>query len=182
VPLLAVALLLVLPLVLIALLPLALVQRYRAGSARRLARPWVATLNAAAMTFSVCFFVAAAGITNIWVPNALNAALGGVALGALLGCVGLAITRWESTPRTLHYTPNKWLVLGVTLIVTTRLLYGFWRGWATMRAEADMSWVAAFGVAGSLGAGAIVLGYYFFYGLGLLHRVRKWQRRPLRSI
>ena len=40
-------LLLLVPIVVIALMPVILIQRYRAGKARRQARPWVATLNLA---------------------------------------------------------------------------------------------------------------------------------------
>ena len=50
-------LLLVLPLLLVALMPLILIQRYRMGSARRLARPWVATLNVALTALSVVLFL-----------------------------------------------------------------------------------------------------------------------------
>jgi len=174
-------LVLLIPLALIALMPLALVQRYRTGTARRLARPWLGTLNVAAMFFSALFFMSASAVTNVWVPNAFLAAAAGMALGCALGVVGLWLTRWEATPRSLHYTPNRWLVLGVTVIVTARLLYGFWRGWTTMRAGADQtSWIAAFGVAGSLGAGATVLGYYLAYAIGLRRRISAWQKRPLR--
>lgn len=179
-PVVVLALLLVLPLVVIALLPVGLIRRYRAGSARRLARPWLVTLNAAGMSFSVLFFLFAAATTNLWVPNTFAAALAGMAVGALLGLVGLALTRWEATPRWLHYTPNKWLVLGITFIVAARVIYGLVRAWITVRAGTGESWLEAFGVAGSMGAGATVVGYYFVYALGLLYRVRKWERRPLR--
>ena len=43
-----------------------------------------------------------------------------------LGMVGLLLTRWEATPATLHYTPNRWLVLVVTFVVSARVLYGLW--------------------------------------------------------
>ena len=49
--------------------------------------------------------------------------------GCLLGLLGLALTRWEHTPRALHYTPNRWLILIITLVVSARLLYGIWRIW-----------------------------------------------------
>ena len=61
-------LLLLLPIVFIALMPVMLIQRYRAGKARRLARPWVATLNLAVMAFSAIFFLASAAFTTIWIP------------------------------------------------------------------------------------------------------------------
>ena len=72
-------LLLVLPLVVIALMPLILIQRYRMGTARRLARPWVATLNVALTALSVVLFLTAAAVTAIWVPNAFSGAAVGVA-------------------------------------------------------------------------------------------------------
>ncbi len=174
-------LLLLLPLIVIALMPLILLQRYRAGSARRLARRWVATLNLIGMGFSVVFFLLMAAVTSAWVPGAFTWAAAGVASGCVLGGLGLWLTRWESTPRTLHYTPNRWLVLVVTWLVAARLLYGFWRGWTTVSSGAgDTSFLAAFGIAGSLGAGATVLGYYLAYAIGVRRRISAWERRSLR--
>jgi hypothetical protein len=182
VPLLALALLL-LPLMAIALMPLMLIQRYRAGTARRLARPWIATLNVAALIFSVVFFLVASAVTTAWVPNAFSSALLGLAVGCVLGVIGLWVSRWEATPRSLHYTPNRWLVLAITLVVTVRVLYGFWRGWTAMGSTADeASFIAAFGVGGSLAAGATVLGYYLAYGIGVRRRISKWQKRLLRPM
>ena len=43
--------------------------------------------------------------------------------------------------------------------------------WITM--GADTSLVASFGVAGSLAAGAVVLGYYLSYWLGIQRRLRR---------
>lgn len=183
VPLLALALLLLLPLAMIALMPVILLQRYRAGTARRLARPWVATLNVIAMMLSAAFFLAAAAVTNLWVPGAVVSAAAGMAVGIVLGGAGLLLTKWEPTAKTLHYTPNRWLVLVVTMVVTARVLYGFVRGWMTWQSAAGTgSFIEGFGVAGSLGAGAAVLGYYLAYGIGLRYRIRVWQRRPLRVI
>lgn len=176
-------LLLLLPLVLLALTPLMLVQRYRAGTARRLARPWVATFAVGAMLFSALFFLAGSVVTSLWVPNAFTGAATGVAIGCVLGAAGLLLTRWEPSPRTLHYTPNRWLVFVITFLVSARVLYGLWRSWAVVRAGAgDASAVAAFGVPESLAAGGIVIGYYLAYSAGLRWRIRRWQRRPLRPL
>lgn len=179
-PLAALALLL-LPLAVIALMPFMLLQRYRAGTARRQARPWIATLNAIAMIFSAAFFMTAAAVTSLWVAGAVVAAAEGMAAGIVLGGAGLLLTKWEPTARTLHYTPNRWLVLMVTLVVTVRVLYGFVRGWLALQAATGAgSFIDGFGVAGSLGAGAAVLGYYLAYAIGLRYRLRVWQRRALR--
>ena len=65
----------------------------------------------------------------------------------VLGVLGLALTRWEVAGGRLHYTPNRWLVLSITLVVTCRLAYGMWRSWEAWHASVDrMAWVAASGV------------------------------------
>lgn len=182
-PFLLLALVLLVPLAVIAVMPLILMQRYRAGTARRLARPWVATLNVVAMALSAALFLLTAAVTSAWVPNAFTSAGLGLAGGCVLGGLGLWLSRWEPTPHSLHYTPNRWLVLAITLAVTLRVLYGFWRGWMTVRATADgTSVIAAFGVAGSLGVAAVVIGYYLAYGIGVRHRISTWQKRPLRGM
>ena len=176
-------LVLLLPVIVLALTPLLLLQRYRVGTARRLARPWAARLNVVAFVFSVVVFLAAAAVTNFWVPLSFAMALAGLGVGALLGVVGVWLTRWEATPRTLHYTPNRPLVLLVTLVVAARVLYGAWHSLAVLRAGlgADAA-VAAFGVPESLAAGALVIGYYLAYGVGVRGRIRKWQGRALRAM
>ena len=170
-----------LPVVLLALMPLILIQRYRVGAARRTARPWVAKLNLMLMTFSAICFLASAGVTAVWVPNAFAGAAAGVAVGTCLGIVGLLLTRWEATPATLHYTPNRWLVLVVTFAVSARVLYGLWRSWTVARAGVSGTPVImAFGIPESLAAGGTVIGYYIAYGLGVRRRILKWQNRVLR--
>ncbi len=158
----------------IALTPLSLIQRYRMGTARRRARGWVATINALGLALSTALFLAGAAVTAIWVPNALVSAIAGLVGGCLLGLAGLALTRWEWLPGSLYYTPNRWLVLTITLVVTARLLFGFWRSWNAWRTTADYAtWAAASGAAGSLAAGAVVLGYYLTYWLGVRRHLRR---------
>jgi hypothetical protein len=173
--LLAVALL---PLLFVVLLPLSLVQRYRAGTARRQARGWVLALNLVSLAVSTALFLAAATITTLWVPRALPYAALGLLGGCLLGLLGLAASRWEEAPGSLHYTPNRWLVLSLVTVVAGRIAYGLWRGWHAWRAApADASWVAALGVAPSLAAGAIVLGYYLTYWAGVRRRLQQGRSR-----
>ncbi len=154
------------------LLPLSLVLRFRAGRARRQARRWVARLNVAMLVLSVVMVLATAGIASLWSPGAVVYTLGGLAAGGLLGAVGLAIARWEVTPRTLHVTPNTWLILFVTFVVAARVAYGIWRTWQAWHLGLDhTSEVVAAGVRGSLAAGGIVLGYYLAFWLGVLRRI-----------
>jgi hypothetical protein len=175
VPLLIFAFTLVVILAAIALTPLTLLQRYRIGTARRRARGWSTMTNVVALSFSSVLFLAGATLTSFWVPHALSHSLLGFVGGCLLGLVGLALSRWESAHGSLHYTPNRWLVLGITLMVTARLAFGFWRSWQAWRAMPDyVSWAAASGAAGSLAAGAVVLGYYLTSSLGVRRRLRRY--------
>jgi hypothetical protein len=161
----------------IALMPLSLVLRYRAGTARRQARGWVATLNLVALAISTSLFLMGAALASLWVPHALRYSLLGLLGGFALGIIGLWVTQWERAPQSLHYTPNRWLVLAVTLVVTARVLYGFWRGWHRWReAPGHTSALAAFGLAGSMAAGAVVLGYYLSYWMGIRRRLRRLAR------
>ena len=165
-------------LLVLALMPLSLFLRYCAGTARRRARGWVAALNLGAFALSIALFLTGAAVAGFWEPRSLPYALRGLGVGALLGLVGLWLSRFEATPQELHYTPNRWLVLAVTLVVTGRILYGFWRGWHTWQATGgDTSWLVAFGVAGSLAAGGLVIGYYFSYWAGLWWLFRRHRRR-----
>ena len=160
----------------IVLMPLGLVQRYRAGTARRVARRWLATLNVGTLSFSVCLFLGGAAMTSFWVPNALPYALAGFAGGCLLGILGLALTRWEGAPGSLHYTPNRFLALAITLVVTARLAYGVWRLWQGWGLGVDeRAWLIESGVPGSLAAGAIVLGYSLAYWIGVSRRARRYR-------
>ena len=178
-PFIAVAIVLLLILGFIALMPLSLVLRYRAGTIRRPARRWVATINVMMLGLSAVLFLVGAAITNVWVPQAFPYAFTGLAAGSALGVLGLWLSRWETTRQSLYYTPNRWLVLALTLVVTTRVLYGFWRGWHAWRAAPDDgSWLAAAGAAGSLAAGAVVVGYYLAYSIGVRRRVVRHARTP----
>jgi hypothetical protein len=173
VPLVPIVLALLVIVALVLAMPFLLVLRYRVGTMRRRGRKWVATVNLASLGLSAALLVWVAALTTFWVPHALSYSLAGLVAGSLLGFLGLALTRWEMTPRGLHYTPNRWLVLLVTLAVVTRLLYGLWRIWHAWRAaSSDGSWLASAGVAGSMAVGAVVVGYYLVYFAGVRWKLR----------
>jgi hypothetical protein len=173
VPLIPIILVLLLVVALVLATPFLLYLRYRTGTMRRRGREWVANVNLASLGLSAALLVWVAALTTFWVPHAFSCSLAGLLAGSLLGLLGLALTRWEITPRGLHYTPNRWLVLLVTLAVVTRLLYGLWRIWQAWRAAgADHSWLASAGVAGSMAVGALVIGYYLVYFAGVRLRLR----------
>ncbi len=167
-------LVLLLPLAVIVLIPVSIVQRIRRGTVRRPARGWVIAVNLVAVTVSMVLFLAGALIARLWAPDTLTYTVAGLGAGALLGLAGFALTRWDLDGGRLHYTPNRWLVLAVTLVVSARVLYGFWRLWEGWRASVEqMTLVAASGLAMSMSAGAIVIGYYFAYWLAVRRRLRR---------
>lgn len=155
----------------VALIPFTIVQRYRAGTVRRRARGWLSMVNVIGLSFSIVVFLLSAALTNIWIPRALLYAAVGVILGLPIGVAGLVLTRWEHVSGAVFYTPNRWLVLAITIAVAARIGYGFWRtyeAWASI--GGDVAWAAASGVAGSLGAGGLILGYYLIYWFGVARR------------
>src|SRR5688572_9929436 len=111
----------------IVLMPLSILLRYRAGTARRRARGWAALINIVAVGLSAALLLTAALVTNLWVPRAFVYTLGGLTLGGVLGLAGLRLSLWETSPLSLHYTPNRWLVLALTVVVTSRMAFGLWR-------------------------------------------------------
>jgi hypothetical protein len=170
--LLAVAL--VAALLLIVLVPLGMVRRYRAGTARRSARGWIAALNVGGFSFSVVLFLVGATVTNLWAPNALMYSLAGLMGGSALGLLALTLTRWEGAEESLHYTPNPIPVLLIIVVVAARLVYGFWRLWESWHLGPDgRAWLLNSGVPGSLAAGAIVLSYSLTYWIGVSRRIRQ---------
>jgi hypothetical protein len=171
-PLFLLALALIAVLALVALsLPFSIIGRYRAGTARRRARPWLVLVNVVSIGISAVFFLVTAAVSSIWVPGAFSYSVGGLGGGLVLGMVGLRLTRWEATSQSLHYIPNRWLVLAITVGVLLRLAFGFWRVWEAWHSSAaSHSWVAESGLAGSMSTGAVLLGYYFAFWLGVWSR------------
>ena len=163
----------------IALMPVILVQRYRVGTRRQPVRGWLLTLNLAGIGISAALFLIGAAATNVWVPGALAYSLGGMAAGALLAVGGLALTRWEPLPQGLFFTPFRPLVFLLVFVVSARLLYGLWRAWQSWRMLAGESdWIVSAGIPQSMGAGALVVGYYFVYWAGVRRRHLRHRASP----
>jgi hypothetical protein len=158
------------------LLPLSLWQRFRTGSARRQARPWLQRLNLWLNLISLLLFALSAGVMAFWWPGVPQWALGGWALGVALGAVGYALTRFEVTSTTLFYTPNAWLVLALTVLVIVRIGAGLHQGWQVSvagQAWPDTGWMSH---AGLLGMAALLLGYSGMYAVLLARRVSRFAR------
>lgn len=179
VPIILFALLVFVLLALTGVVLLSLALRYRAGTARRQARRWVATLNVWATSFSGVFFLAFTFLLSFWVGSAFRFALIGMSVGAILGVLGLAMTRWENQTEGLFYTPSRWLALIVTFAIAARFIYGWWRTThpgSSLSAPGDQHWMAS-GTQLSLAVAAGLIGYYLIYSVGLRLRLMQHQRR-----
>jgi hypothetical protein len=158
---------------------LSLALRYRAGTARRQGRRWVASLNVWMTSLSAVFFLSFTFLISFWLGTAFRFALIGVCFGAILGLLGLAVTRWESQPEGFFYTPNRWLAILVTLAIAARFVYGWWHATHSgSSAPGEQHWVmTASGTELSLAVAAGLIAYYLVYSIGVRLRVARHEQR-----
>jgi hypothetical protein len=158
---------------------LSLALRYRAGTARRQGRRWVASLNVWMTGLSAVLFLSFSFLISFWLGTAFRFALIGMGFGAIVGLLSLAMTRWESQPEGLFYTPSRWLALLVTLAIAARFIYGWW--YAThsgSSAPGDKHWLmTASGTELSLAVAAGLIGYYLVYSIGVRLQVARHEQR-----
>ncbi len=151
-------------------LPLAVWQRYRRGRARRRVQPWAIGLNAWSLLLSVVLFLLGAAFIGWWIERALLHAGLGLLAGVLVGLIGVALTRFERVDATQFYTPNRWLVLALTVVVALRIAMGLWHLVPLWQGQGThVAWLAQQG--GLLAVGGLLLGYYLGYAWGLRRRI-----------
>ena len=122
-------LLLLLPFALLALfatwlvlLPVSLWARYASGRARRRAQGWVVRGNSWLLALSLPIFLLSAWAATYWMDDALRDACWGLLIGVGVGVAGVWLTRFERDEKGWIYTPNRWLVLGLTSIVAAAVI------------------------------------------------------------
>ena len=153
------------------LLPVSLWARYRSGRARRRAQGWVVRVNAWMFAASVPLFLGSAWIVGLWWPQAPRDALLGLLVGIALGFLGLLLTRFEHDAEGFHFTPNRWMVLALIVVVAARIAAGLWLTVAPTLGHAvafDGGWLQG---GGWLGIGGLLLGYHGCYAWGLRARL-----------
>jgi MFS family permease len=158
---------------------LSLALRYRAGTARRQARRWVAKLNVWMTSLSAVFFLSFTFLLSIWVGSAFRYALIGMGIGGILGLLGLALTRWENRPEGLFYTPSRWLAFLIVFAIAARVLYGWWHATHSGRnTPGGQHWlITASGTQLSLAVAAGLIGYYLVYSIGVRLKIAMASRR-----
>jgi len=180
VPIIILALLLFVLFAVAGLILLSLALRYRAGTARRQARHWIASMNVWMTSFSAVFFLSFTLLLSLWVESAFRFALIGIGGGGLLGLLGLALTRWERRPDGLFYTPSRWLALTIVFAIAIRIVYGWWRATHHGSIPADdHRLIAASGAQLSLAIAAGLIGYYLVYSVGVRLRLGRYERLRL---
>jgi hypothetical protein len=179
VPIIVLALLVFVLLAFAGVVLLSLALRYRAGTARRQARRWVASLNMWMTSVSAVFFLSFTFVLSFWVDSAFRFALIGMVCGGILGLIGLAMTRWESQPQGLFFTPSRWLALIITLAIAARFVYGWWRATHSGgNAPGNQHWlITASGTQLSLAVAAGLIGYYVVYSVGVRLRIARHEQR-----
>src|SRR5438067_13547891 len=156
---------------------LSLALRYRAGTARRQGRRWVATMNLWATSFSAALFLCFTFLISFWLGPTLRFALAGLAVGGLLGLLGLVLTRWESHPEGFFYTPSRWLALLIMLAIAARLVYGWWHTMHRGVPDEQHWFLSASGTQLSVAVAAGLIGYYLVYAIGVHVRVTRHEKR-----
>jgi hypothetical protein len=161
---------------------LSLALRYRAGTARRQGRRWIASLNVFLTSLSAVFFLSFTLLLSFWIESASVFALIGMGCGGVLGLLGLAMTRWEKQPEGLFYTPSRWLALVVTLAIAARFVYGWWHATHSgTSSPGDQHWLfSASGTQLSLAVAAGLISYYLVYSVGVRLQVTRHEQRRLR--
>ncbi len=161
---------------------LSLALRYRAGTARRQARLWVARLNVWMTSLSAVFFLSFTFLLSFWVGSACRYALIGMGIGGILGLLGLALTRWENRPDALFYTPSRWLAFLIVFAIAARVVYGWWHAThAGSSAPGDQHWLTtASGMQLSLAIAAGLIGYYLVYSIGVRVKIARHEQHRVK--
>ena len=124
--------------------------------------------NSWLLAASLPVFVVSYWMTTCWVPDALRDALIGLLTGMLLGIISLWMTRFERDGKPLWYTPNRWLMLALTIVVAMCILAGLWVGWRHLTSHAHSAlapWLEA-------GAWAAIAALFLGYGVAYLWGLR----------
>jgi hypothetical protein len=135
-------------------------QRVREG------RMWIRIGILTALTAAI----AASAIVRVHDLSVLAALTAGIAGGAVLGYVGLRYTKFEVQPDGRFYTPHTYIGVAVTALFFGRLLYRFLTVYDG--AVPNRGLAAAYQSPFTLAVFGALVGYYVFYYLGVLQRMR----------
>ena len=175
-PIIVLALLLFVLLAFAGVVLLSLALRYRAGTARRQARRWVASLNIWMTSFSAVFFLSFTLLLSFCrLSVSIRPDWYGLWRHSRLG--RLAMTRWESQPRTFYPKPLARAShhVGDRCTFHLRLVA---RHALRQQCSGDQHWlITASGTQLSLAVAAGLIGYYLVYSVGVRLRLARHEQR-----
>lgn len=135
-------------------------RRIRRNIGRQRLRPVRAIISLVILSLVSLLFLAA----SVQLPKLLFGIGGGLALGALLGFLGLRLTKFETTSEGHFYTPNTSIGVALSLLFVGRMLYRFW---ILRDTDATSGPPQLFHSPLTFLIFGLIAGYYFVYYLGL---------------
>ena len=153
---------------LVAFIAWRLYARFRRMVGRQRYRPWRTAITLT--LFPVIILLVGLGASAN--PTALEGLAGGLALGIVLGVVGLKLTRYEATPLGRYYTPNAHIGIALSLLFAARIV---WRSIELRSMGAGLSDHAPDFARSTLTllVFGVLAGYYITYAAGLVRWVLK---------
>ena len=110
-------------------------------------------------------------VAAVFVPHALLPMAGGVAVGVLLGWVGLRHTHAEWRDGVRTYIPNPWVGGLLTLVLVFRMIWRFTHGGGIQGAQQQPSVL-------TMAIAAALVAYTLYYSIGLIRRMRELGEHP----
>lgn len=109
--------------------------------------------------------------------SSLISDLAGTALGIILATCSAAMTRFEQREGQLHYMPNLWIGMIVTLLFLIRFLFRFYVAFTQTGVSSAEQWQ---GITGGWTAGLmfVMISYYATYNLFLLRKQKAKMAEP----
>ena len=101
---------------------------------------------------------------SLQLPKLVFGMGGGLLLGALLGFVGLRLTKFETTEAGHYYTPNTHIGIALSVLFVGRMAYRFW---AIRDVTVAPNSPPAFQSPLTLFIFGLIAGYYLVYYIGL---------------
>ena len=132
------------------------------------------------LAFTLVFFpliVVLLGLGGLRDPETLLGLGCGLALGAIIGVVGLRMTRYDVTPDGLFYTPHTGIGIALALLFVGRLLYRFGALYLATGSIEPGAFQSFGNSPLTLAVFGLLAGYYIAHAIGIL----SWRRAVLRD-